>query len=230
VSQDEHEQVAKHKSRSAENGNRRDDRWFDLMKLVIGFMLTGVIGAWLSQMYKEREIRADAQRKQLEGATAVFYEVIDGLSKRHYFALRANAAVEQWSKEDDAQWRNTIGRKFIDDAFKVYDDNVIEWNAHRFRTKVILDTYFGDSYWLELETKVVPVFGKTKEDLDNLRDHAIDDGVYDEELHERVNDRIENEEEKALMNLCDRLSRSVQEREKPSGGFFSWLIGDSGRH
>jgi|GEM_PF-5272248 len=208
----------------AEDPKPHDNKWFDLIKLVIGFVLTGVIGAWLSQTYKEREIRADVQRKQLEAATSVFYEVIDGLSKRHYFALRANAAVEQWAKDEDPGWRQGAGRKVMDDAYKIYDDNVIEWNAHRFRTKVILDTYFGDRYWVELETKIVPILGKTKEDLENLRDHAIDDSYYDQPLHDAIYTRIEDQEEQALMNLCDRLSSSIKDREKTPRGFISWFI------
>src|ERR1700724_1707939 len=188
------------------NHDNGDSKLYDLTKLIIGFVLTGVIGAWVSQAYKEREIRADVQRKELQDATNVFYEVIDGLSKRHYYALRANASVESWNNQSDPQWRNVDGRKLINDAFKLYDDSVIEWNAHRFRTRVILDTYFGKSYRIELEQKVVHELGRTKEDLDNLRDHAVDDGYYDEKLHDQILNHIENGEEDALVALCERLS------------------------
>jgi hypothetical protein len=191
---------------------QRSDKSFELIKLVVGFFLTGVVGLGLANKFKEREMEADSRRRQSDAATAAFYEVIDGLSKRHYSALRANAAIEQWAKEEDPEWRRSAGRKFVDDAFKIYNDNVIEWNAHRFRTKVILDTYFDQSYWIDLETKIVPILGNTKEDLDNLRDHAIDDNYYDETLHDAVNRRIEEEEEKALMTLCDRLSSSMKSR------------------
>jgi hypothetical protein len=223
MSNDQNKAGRETEDRPIEDSAKHDNKWFDLTKLIIGFLLTGVIGSCVSQMYKEREIRADVQRKELEAATNVFYEVVDALSKRHYYALRANAAVEQWANQDEAALKAGEGRRLLDTAYKLYDDSVIEWNSHRFRTRIILNTYFDNSYFNELEYKIVPVLGRTKEDLDNLRDHALDDGYYDQSLHDKILDRIENEEETALVKLCERLSDSIKDREKHSDGIFSWF-------
>ena len=72
---------------------------------------------------------------------------------------------------------------------------------------ILATHFFGAPYSAEVEGKVFPILGKTKEELDDLRDHAIDDGWYDQELHDAILNRIENTEEDALGQIFQPNSR-----------------------
>jgi hypothetical protein len=205
---------------SPENRRTFGGKWYDLAKLGVGFLLTGVIGTGVSQTYKQREIRGEVQRKQIEAATNAFYEVTDSFSKRHYYALLANASVEQWNNKGDPKWRAVEGRKLIEDAFRTYNDSITEWNLRRFHLEAILETHFGKHYRADLDENINPILGGTRDNLMDLRDHALDENYFDQSLHDTIFDWIENREEPAILKFCDELSQAIKDREKASEGFF----------
>jgi hypothetical protein len=220
------------KSNNAVTKGRRESKWYDLSKLVIGFILTGVVGTVISQFYKEREVRAEQQRKEIEAAINVFYDVSETFSKRHFYSLRANSAVEQWSTDSDDRWRREEGIPLVKEAFHLYDESVTEWNLRRFRLKAIIDVNFGPSFREEID-KIGSIMGDVRDDLVNLRDQALDDNKYDKDLHVRIYKRIENEEEPAINAFRDKLEESLRERQRPPDGFVSLVfkgLGLTGSH
>jgi hypothetical protein len=182
-----------------------------------------VIGTWVSQVYKEREIHNELHQKEIETSNKLFYDLVESFSKRHFYALLADRAVERWNDKGDRNWRYGEGRDQMNDAYRLYEQSVTDWNLGRFKMEAILQTHFGGMARSALDKHIIPILGQTEDDLDDLREFANYHDFYAIYLHDSALKRIEGEEENAIQGFFDYLSQSLKEHEKPKHTwFFFW--------
>src|SRR6266700_1792315 len=81
----------------------RSSKAFDLSKSILTVVLASVAAAWISHHYKVEEENSAVYAESRKAATNTYYDIIDTIGKRHYYALRA-AIGFQWHDDEMAHW------------------------------------------------------------------------------------------------------------------------------
>ena len=82
----------------------RSSKAFDLTKSIVTVVLASVAAAWISHHYKVEEENAAVYAESRKAATNTYYDIIDTIGKRHYYALRA-AVGFQWHDDEMVHWQ-----------------------------------------------------------------------------------------------------------------------------
>ena len=182
----------------------RGEKSYDLLKLVVGFFLTGIIGTVVTQFYKERETQEQLERDSLKAATAVFYDIIDTCDKRHFYALRLWAA-----------YQNYLPPEQIAAAWKRYDDVVISWNETRIRNQALLATYFGSEIEEELTVGIIKEFHEVHTGLMKIKSDYQKLGCFSDETGD-VKAKIDKLDD-TLTDFSDDMQHSLAARQQSKG-------------
>ncbi len=126
-------------------------RYHDVVLLLLGFLLTSVIGGFLSFWYQarawEREDSAKRHQEQLTRASAVYEEVSRLMDKRLFRLRTLEGALEQGATNEE-----------IAAARQAYRSVVTEWNESLNRNLVLTEMYFGSDARREFEVNITGGF------------------------------------------------------------------------
>ena len=104
--------------RDDEQPKAKSGKVFDLTKSILTVILASVAAAWISHHYKVQEEAATVYSESRKAATNTYYDVIDTIGKRHYYALRA-ALGFQYHDDEMVHWQQ-------------YQNMLAYWNEHRY--------------------------------------------------------------------------------------------------
>lgn len=120
----------------------------DLLPLVVGFVLTtvlgGVLGTYLQRRTWDHQNEARLREDELRRADAICQSVSELLDKRRYRMLRLLAAIR-------GQTTGTGSPEKLTASLDAYDAVLYEWNDHLNVNLAMVGTYFGAQArdWLE---------------------------------------------------------------------------------
>jgi lysozyme family protein len=147
-----------------------------LLLLVVGFLLTGVLGAWLTHRFQSRAWdeqhkveQRDQERQQAlktfeeerQQALKTFEEVSTRLDKQLYLTRRL-----YWETRKKASGTGT--RTDIDAARVAYLEVLHEYYANYHRTLALVQTYFGLGVRQDLESGIYVRFDTLRRRLDAI--------------------------------------------------------------
>ncbi len=116
-------------TKDSEASKAKHTRAFDLIKSILTVILASIAAAWISHHYKVQEEAAAVYAESRKAATNTYYDIIDTIGKRHYYALRA-AVGFQWHDDEMLHWQQ-------------YENMRSYWNEHRYSTLALTKRYFG---------------------------------------------------------------------------------------
>jgi len=111
-------------------GHSRGSELLGILKSIIVVVITGAVAAWITHYYRMQEESASVSTEARNTATNTYYDIIETIGKRHYYALRA-AIGFQWHEDEMARWRQS-------------DNMVMYWNEHRYRMLALTGRYLGN--------------------------------------------------------------------------------------
>lgn len=158
----------------------RGSRFFDLAKTAFGILLASIAAAAISHHYKTLETNNALLSEARNSATQTYYDLIDTIGKRHFYAMRA-AIGFQYQIEQADRWSQ-------------YDKMVINWNERRYSMFALTNRYFGQNAEQEMyvfvkkfgdihdqltKAKNLYAAGKPVPDLNSLLDeiYKFDDDI-----------------------------------------------------
>ncbi len=119
-----------------------------LLLLVVGFLLTGVLGTVLTSVFQTRtwnhQHEVEQRDEERQQALKTFEEVSARLDKRLYRMRRLHSAARKKA-------RGTVGEADINAAIAAYDDILLEYNDNLNRSLALVETYFGPGARQDLE-------------------------------------------------------------------------------
>jgi hypothetical protein len=137
----------------------------DLLPLVIGFLLTSVLGGLLGYLFQRRTWahQHDTQQRDQERQQALrtFEEVSRLLDRRLYRMRRL-----YWAARSRAL--GTGDRAELASALADYREVLIEWNDNLNRTLALVHTYFGSQVREQLEDDIYEGFATLGRGLDEI--------------------------------------------------------------
>jgi hypothetical protein len=113
-----------------DNG-QKDGKLFGIIKSIFVVVISGAVAAWITHHYHMQEQNAAIYAEARKAATDTYYDIIDTIGKRHYYALRA-ASGFQWHEDEMGRWQQ-------------YDNMVVYWNEHRYSMLALTKRYFGEA-------------------------------------------------------------------------------------
>jgi len=113
-----------------EQPKAKSGKVFDLTKSLVTVILASVAAAWISHHYKVEENAAAVYAESRKAATNTYYDVIDTIGKRHYYALRA-AIGFQYHDDEMGHWQQ-------------YQNMLAYWNERRYSILALTKRYFGE--------------------------------------------------------------------------------------
>ena len=120
-----------------------DPHAWELIKLSITFILSGVIGAWLTSEFQrknwEHQRRVLKAERYDEQATKIFEDISSILDQRLY---RYRRIVYAFRTKDDNK---------IDKAFQEYLEVLFDWNDRINRNYAMIEKFFGKEMRKSLE-------------------------------------------------------------------------------
>lgn len=157
-----------------------------LTLLVVGFLLTGVVGSALAYVFQrrawEQQHRVERREEERQRASQTFEEVASLLDKRLYRMRRLNWATLRHVESGRGLDRIAAAR---DD----YDDVLLTWNDNLNRILALVDTSFGHGVRRQVEVEVFEEFaaiGRALEDFVRRASHGRE-GVEVPPLKRRLN-------------------------------------------
>jgi len=119
-----------------------------LLLLVVGFLLTGVLGTVLASVFQTRtwnhQHEVEKRDEERQQALKTFEEASTRLDRRLYRMRRLHSAARKKA-------RGTVEEADIDAAIAAYDDILLEYNDNLNRSLALVETYFGSGVRQDLE-------------------------------------------------------------------------------
>lgn len=112
-------------------------RYDDLIRLLLGFILTGFLGTYLAQSYTTRQAN-------LTTASKIFSDQSELMGNR-YFAM--NQITNAY--EDNKSEPGTVSVNEIRERWKEYRIVLQKWNSSRGFSREMIKLYFGTALWNE---------------------------------------------------------------------------------
>jgi hypothetical protein len=112
-------------------GHSKASELWGILKSIIVVAITGAVAAWITHYYRMQEQSAAVSAEARKAATNTYYDIIETIGKRHYYALRA-AVGFQFHEDEMGRWQQ-------------YDNMVMYWDEHRYRMLALTGRYFGKS-------------------------------------------------------------------------------------
>lgn len=156
----------------------------DLVLLLLGFLLTVVIGGGLTQLWQEKsqdfERQAESLRMERAAATGLFEDLSRVMDRRLYHMRRLHWGIESDLKQEDLniRWEN-------------YRQALFSWNENLNRNLSLAARYFGEQTRARLEGDIgsrfrglgellqtTPYSAKVQEEFEREAD-ALNTAIYD---------------------------------------------------
>lgn len=112
-------------------GHSKGSELWGIFKSIIVVAITGAVAAWITHYYRMQEQSAAVSAEARKAATNTYYDIIETIGKRHYYALRA-AVGFQFHEDEMGRWQQ-------------YENMVMYWDEHRYRMLALTGRYFGKS-------------------------------------------------------------------------------------
>ena len=113
-----------------DNGPPSSGKLSGIFKSIGVVVISGAVAAWITHHYHMQEENATINAEARKTATNTYYDIIDTIGKRHYYALRATIGF-QWHDDEMGRWQQ-------------YDNMVVYWNEHRYSMLALTKRYFGE--------------------------------------------------------------------------------------
>lgn len=117
--------------------NKLFGRFHDVILLVIGFLLTTLVGGYLTQGWQRRadafQREAELRRSEQQAATRVFEELSRLMDKRLYRMRRLHNGLE-----------GRVAAERMAERWDAYREVLFEWNENLNRNLALAQRYFGD--------------------------------------------------------------------------------------
>jgi hypothetical protein len=119
-----------------------------LLPIVVGFVLTsvlgGLLGTYLQRRTWDHQNEARLREEELRRASEICHRVSGLLDKRRYRMLRLFHALR-------GHVQGTVSTDVMEDKFRDYDQVLYEWNDSLNGNLAMVGTYFGEHArtWLE---------------------------------------------------------------------------------
>lgn len=110
-------------------------KYDELARLVLGFLLTGVLGAYLSHKYT-------TEQADLAAASKVFNDYSKLVGDRYFAQNRLYLTLRDTKSGTDQR-----NREKFDERLEAYRDAVQLWNSTRGFNREMIRLYFGQSMW-----------------------------------------------------------------------------------
>jgi len=123
-------------------GPRLSETSSAILKMVVAFVLTTVMGTFLS--YKIEQYRANEHDRKV--AIGLYYDVLDTLSRRSYYGFKAY-------QNPQSDW------------FERYEGMVTYHNEKLFRNSGLIRHHFGEEAYEKYVGEVVPILGQLHNSL-----------------------------------------------------------------
>jgi hypothetical protein len=130
------------------------ERWHDVIMLVLGFVLTTVVGGSLTHIYELSQEHQRVNEQRRAEATKLFEDLSRLMDTRIYKWRQVAWAVE------DGKSASEIWKKYDD-----YQQILFEWSSSVNRNRALLCRYFGPDAGTAFETKIMPGFRNIQETL-----------------------------------------------------------------
>ena len=145
----------------------------DLALLVVGFLLTtvlgGILGSWLQQRAWNRQRAAQLREEELRRADDVCQKISQLMDKRLYRMLRLLYAFQSAARQPDST--DIIKRRLEE-----YDAVLYEWNDHLNLNLPLIGTYFGETARVWPDQKIYESYRQAGVELEvvyrSLTSHA----------------------------------------------------------
>lgn len=118
-----------------------------IVLLVVGFLLTTVVGGFLSYLYQRRSWHAQRLDEQRDAAMNVFQDISRTLDKRLYCMRRVDWALA----------RGEAGET-LEKAWDPYRQIVVDWNENINRNLALVQAYFGQEARDRLDARLTEEF------------------------------------------------------------------------
>ena len=175
-------------------------RYQELVLLLLGFLLTTLLGGYLAQSWQNRahafEREVAHRRSEQQAATQLFEELSRLMDKRLYRMRRLHTGMADPSARGDMKNR-----------WGAYRDTLFEWNENLNRNLALTQRYFGDEARQALELEINEGF----RELGTLLEGGAypNNGLTKYEHRQRVADRLNN----LIYNFDIQLIEAIQSGE-----------------
>ena len=85
-------------------GRSKGSELWGIFKSIIVVAITGAVAAWITHYYRMQEQSAAVSAEARKAATNTYYDIIETIGKRHYYALRA-AIGFQFHEDEMGRWQ-----------------------------------------------------------------------------------------------------------------------------
>jgi hypothetical protein len=137
-----------------------------LTAVVVGFLLTGLVGWSLSTSYADKQRMADQKREEYEKSVIAIQDLSRNTFRRY---ARANMLLSSFNRRAPLEEIRTRKRD--------YDEAVVEWITNLNANLLLTRKMFGDEPYKRLETtigsKLLPQFNAIDECLTNAYDGEL---------------------------------------------------------
>lgn len=127
--------LRRRKHRTALGSDKLFGKYDELTRLVLGFVLTGILGTYLSHRYT-------TQQADLAAAGKVFNEHSKLIGERHFAMTQLTAELREAQALPSGTPLSESARKWA-----AYRTIVQEWNSVRGFNREMIRLYFGDKLW-----------------------------------------------------------------------------------
>jgi alpha-L-fucosidase len=140
-------------------------KYHDIAILLLGFILTTIVGGYLSHSWQDRsaKIQRDAEQKryEIQAATKVFEDISRLMDKRLYRMRRVNMGID-----------NKVDSEVMDGRWNAYKEILFEWNENLNRNLALTQMYFGkesrDILERDIQSRFI-TFGRLMESSRNIK-------------------------------------------------------------
>ena len=129
------QQVARKSPRRASDGGKLFGKYDELVRLILGFVFTGVIGTYLSHRYT-------TQQADLAAASKVFNDHSKLIGDRYFAMNQVTLALRDVQKQPTPQPSPDLQA-----AWSKYKTTVQDWNSARGFNREMIKLYFGGPLW-----------------------------------------------------------------------------------
>jgi len=134
-----------------------------LSAVIVGFLLTGLVGTWLTNYYSQKQKSLEERRQEYQDSTKAVQEISKLIYTRYTRAMMLKSALSR--KADIAE---------IKERKRLYDDVFVEWNSNLqsnmlWIRKLIHQTRYS-RFEDAVEFRLVPLFREVDQSLTRAYD------------------------------------------------------------
>ena len=146
-------------------------KYHDVIILILGFILTTIVGGYLTNSWQSNSANIQRQKEQanhaIQEATKIFEEISRLMDKRLYRMRRINMGMGSDTKNEEMNKR-----------WDAYRSTLFEWNENLNRNLALIQMYFGQDARNILEHEIQSRYIKFGAMLESARDSNGNSSSY----------------------------------------------------